>query len=92
MNTSRCFWRSALSNYKIILNRQQCFACGMAPRLCPEVFTRGGDNGKTRVTQKYSIQTSLDTSIGIIPEIYYDCAKQAVEACPYGAITIEILE
>lgn len=81
-----------MSNYKIILNRQQCFACGMAPRLCPEVFTRGGDNGKTRVTQKYSIQTSLDTSIGIIPEIYYDCAKQAVEACPYGAITIEILE
>jgi ferredoxin len=64
----------------------------MASRLCPEVFTRGGDNGKTRVTQKYSIQTSLDTSIGIIPEIYYDCAKQAVEACPYGAITIEILE
>lgn len=81
-----------MTNYKIVVNRQQCFACGMAPRLCPEVFTRGGDNGKTRITQKYSVQTSLDISIGIIPAILYDCAKQATEACPYGAITIEQIE
>lgn len=81
-----------MNNYKIVVNRQQCFACGMAPQLCPEVFTRGGDNGKNRVTQKYNIQTTLDTSTGIIPEIHYDCAKQAAEACPYGAITIEKIE
>ena len=81
-----------MTNYKIVVNRQQCFACGMAPRLCPEVFTRGGDNGKTRITQKYSVQTSLDISTGIIPAIHYDCAKQATEACPYGAITIEKIE
>ena len=29
---------------------------------------------------------------GIIPAIHYDCAKQATEACPYGAITIEKIE
>jgi ferredoxin len=81
-----------LTTYKIIVNRQQCFACGMAPQLCSEVFTRGGDNRKTRVTQKYSIQTSLDASTGVIPEIHYNCAKQAAEACPYGAITIEKVE
>ena len=81
-----------MNNYKIAVNRQQCYACGMAPQLCPEVFTRGGDNGKNRVTQKYSIHTSLDTSTGIIPEIHYDSAKHAAEACPYGAITIEKIE
>jgi ferredoxin len=86
------FWRSVLINYEIVVNRQQCFACGMAPRLCSEVFTRGGDNGKTRITPQYSIQTSLDTSKGIIPEVHYDCAKQAAEACPYGAITITKIE
>lgn len=81
-----------MGTYKVIVNRHQCFACGMAPRLCSDVFTRGGDNGKTRVTQKFSIQTSLDTSIGIIPETHYDCAKQAADACPYGAIQVETLE
>ena len=81
-----------MTNYEIIVNRQQCFACGMAPRLCFEVFTRGGDNGKTRITPQYSIQTTLDTSRGIIPEVHYDCAKQAAEACPYGAITIDKIE
>lgn len=81
-----------MNNYKIVVNRQECFACGMAPRLCSEVFTRGGDNGKTRVTHKYSIQTSLDESTGIIPENHFECAKQAAEACPYNAITIEKIE
>jgi ferredoxin len=79
-------------NYQVVVNRQQCFACGMAPRLCSEVFTRGGDNGKTRVTQKYSVQTSLDTSTGIIPDVLYDCATQAADACPYGAIHVEKIE
>jgi ferredoxin len=86
------FWRSILNNYEIVVNRQQCFACGMAPRLCSEVFTRGGDNGKTRITQQFSIHTSLDISKGIIPEVHYNCAKQAAEACPYGAITINKIE
>lgn len=85
-------WGSVMVNYQVVVDRQQCFACGMAPRLCSEVFTRGGDNGKTRVTQQYSVQTALNTSTGIIPEAIYACAKQAADACPYGAIHIEQIE
>lgn len=79
-----------MGNFKVVVNRQQCFACGMAPRLCSAVFMRGGDNGKTRVTDKYNVQTSLDTSTGMIPKELYDCAKRAADACPYGAIHVKV--
>ncbi len=78
-----------LTKLKITVDRSSCIACGLAPNLCSEVFVMGEDNGKNRITNKYSTQTSSETSIGTVPRKLYDCVKAAVEACPVGSIDIE---
>jgi ferredoxin len=81
-----------LVKYKVIVDRQTCIACGVAPSLCPEVFVLGEDTGRNRVTQKYATETTEDISAGVIPEELYECVKQAADACPVGAIKIEELK
>ena len=78
-----------LTKLKITVDRSSCIACGLAPNLCSEVFVRGEGNGKNRITDKYSTQTSSETSIGIVPGELYECVKAAVEACPVKLIDIE---
>jgi len=41
------------------------------------------------VVDEYSVELSEATSVGIIPEELYECAKAAAEACPVGAIRVE---
>lgn len=78
-----------MKKYQIKVDRTICIACGVAPSMCPQIFMLGKDNGKNSVIAKYSQQTSEDTSLGIVSEDLYDCARQAVDACPVQAITIE---
>ncbi|MFN3283067.1 MAG: ferredoxin, partial [Pseudothermotoga sp.] len=47
--------------------------CGVCESLCPEVF-KLADDGKAKVLQ---------------PETELDCAKDAADSCPTGAITVE---
>ena len=49
-----------------------CIGCGACVSICPEVFELN-ENGKSIVKQK---ETDLD------------CAKEAKETCPVGAIEI----
>ena len=78
--------------YQVIVDRNTCIACGVAPALCSEVFMLGEDNGKNKVVEKYSEKTSENESIGAVPEDLYDCVNQAVGACPVQAITVKKIE
>jgi len=75
--------------FKVSVDRDMCVACGIAVSLCPEVFVLGDDNGKNRITDKYSQKLSENTSIGVVSEELHECVKQASEACPAQAISIE---
>lgn len=79
----------SLVKYRVIVDRLTCIACGAAPAACPEIFVLGSDNGKSRVVDQYSVETSEDVSIGEIPEELYECAKFGADVCPVGAIRIE---
>jgi ferredoxin len=78
-----------MMKYKIVVDRDSCIACGVAPSLCPQVFVLGEDNGKNRAVEKYSKALSGEKSVGEIPKELYDCAKEAVNSCPVQAISIE---
>jgi len=78
--------------YRIIVNREVCIACGMAPATCPEVFHLAEDNGKNSVVPKYEIEHTDSKSVGVIPEELYGCAKAGADVCPVGAIKIEPIE
>jgi ferredoxin len=61
----------------------------VAPNLCSEVFEFGDDNGKTRIVEKYSKETTEELSAGDVPDSLRACVTEAAEACPVQAITIE---
>jgi ferredoxin len=71
------------------VDRQLCIACRVAPDLCPTVFVLGADNGKNRLVEAYSTETSNDVSTGVIPDELYACARKAAASCPVQAITFD---
>lgn len=75
-------------SYEVSVDRNLCIACGVAPTVCPQVFILGDDNGKNRLIEKYSEETSNDISLGVIPEDLHDCVRTAVDSCPVQAISI----
>ena len=75
--------------YRVSVDRLLCIACRVAPDLCPAVFTMGADNGKNRLVEAYSTETSSDVSAGLIPDELYVCARKAADACPVQAITLD---
>jgi ferredoxin len=75
--------------YRVSIDRLACIACRVAPDLCPNVFVLGEDNGKNRLVEAYSSETSNDVSTGVIPEELYACARKAAAACPVQAITVD---
>ena len=76
-----------MSKYKVIVDRDTCIGCGLAPATCSEVFVMVG--GKNAVAEKYRKE---DLGVGVIPEEVYECAKNAAESCPVDAIKIEKIE
>ncbi len=74
--------------YRVIVDREKCIACGVAPAVAPEIFELGADNGKNKVREPYETETSESRSTGIIPEDLYEKAKQAADNCPVEAIEI----
>ncbi len=58
---------------KVGVDEEKCIGCGACVSICPEVFELG-ENGKSVVKQK---ETELE------------CVKEAKEACPVGAITVD---
>lgn len=81
-----------MAKYRVVVDREKCISCGAAPATCPELYELGLDNGKTKIVDKYSVQTDERVSIGIIPEELYECAKAGADVCPVNAIRIEKIE
>lgn len=81
-----------LVKVRITVDRSACIACGVAPNQCPEIFVLGEDNGKTRIVEKYSEETSDETSVGVVPGNLPDCVKEAVDLCPVQAISLQEIE
>ena len=75
--------------YRVSIDRQLCIACRVAPDLCPDLFVLGADNGKNRLVEAYSRETSNDVSTGVIPDERYACARKAAAVCPVQAITVD---
>jgi len=78
--------------YKITVDRNLCIACGAAPAACPQIFVLANDNGKNRVNEQYSKETTDDSSVGIVPDDLFQCAKEGADVCPVSAITVEKAE
>jgi len=76
---------------RVVVDRARCISCGTAPAVCPQVFVLGSDNGKNRVVDAYSVETTEETSVGEVPEELYDCVSRAAELCPVAAILVEML-
>lgn len=58
---------------KVRVDEATCIGCGVCESLCPDVF-KMSDEGKAKVIE---------------PETEQDCAKDAADSCPTGAITVE---
>ena len=81
-----------MAKIRVVVDRQTCIGCGVAPATCPEVFVLGSDNGRNRVVDEYSVKLDENVSIGEVPEDLLDCVKAAAEACPVSAITYEVIK
>jgi ferredoxin len=75
--------------YLVSVDRDLCIQCLVAPNVCPEVFIMGEDNGKNRLLEKYSEETSDSVSRGQVPDELYDCVRKAADACPVLAIDVQ---
>ncbi|MDK2886191.1 MAG: ferredoxin [Thermosipho sp. (in: thermotogales)] len=58
---------------KVRVDEASCIGCGVCENLCPDVF-KMGDDMKAKVQQ---------------PETDLDCARDAADSCPTGAIVVE---
>jgi len=78
-----------MTGYKVVVNRDDCISCGVAPSICSQVFELGEDNGKTKIVSKFDKKTTLNTSEGEVPDELYNCVKEASDSCPVQAILIK---
>jgi len=66
-----------LAKYRVVVDRQTCIGCGVAPAVCSDVFILDENTGKNMVVEKYAVETTNEVSIGIVPEELYECVKKS---------------
>ncbi|OYD14173.1 ferredoxin [candidate division WOR-3 bacterium JGI_Cruoil_03_51_56] len=60
---------------KVSVNKDLCTGCELCVNTCPDLFEIDGDTAKAKVE--------------VVPEGAEECARQAAEDCPGGAITVQ---
>ncbi len=58
----------------IVINEDDCMACGACAELCPDVFAMNDDGDKATVVD---------------PDSDADCVEEAIDSCPAEAISKE---
>jgi len=61
---------------KAYVDKDTCIGCGLCTEVCPDVFSMDDDG----------LAVAIDEEI---PEDAVDCAQDAQQQCPTGAISIE---
>jgi ferredoxin len=77
-----------MAQYRVVVNKDVCIACGVCYSTCPEVF-EPDDEGKSQVVSKYRSSLNQSESEGFIDESAAQCAESAKDTCPVQAITVE---
>ena len=61
---------------KAIVDQNACIGCGLCPETCPAVFAMNDDN-------------VAEVTVDPVPTEAEDACRDAADACPVDAITIE---
>jgi len=69
---------------KAYVDKDTCISCGLCPSICPEVFEMQ-DDGKAGICDSVGEGGNKN----VVPEEAAESAKEAEEACPVAAISIE---
>ena len=72
---------------KVKVDPETCIACGVCSAMCPDVFEANPEDGKSNIVEQFRINGNIYE--GEIPDDLLDCAKNAMDNCPTGSITIE---
>ena len=69
-------WLSAREiHMKAVVDQELCTGCGLCPEICPEVFELQAGTARAKVN--------------LVPVGVVDLCREAMKACPVGAIAVE---
>jgi ferredoxin len=71
---------------KVTIDREACIMCGSCENICDKVFHLP-QNEKSTIVERF--RTVGKSEEGQIPADLESCAKEAADACPASAITVE---
>jgi len=78
--------------YRVEVDKESCIGCGVCSSLLPDVFELG-DDGKSRIVEKYRVSDDESKSVGEVgEEKYADTLNQVVDSCPTQAIKVTKVE
>jgi ferredoxin len=60
---------------KVSISADECIGCGLCPDTCPDIFEMDGDKAVVKTPE--------------VPAGQESCAREAAEACPTAAISLE---
>ena len=72
---------------RVMVNREECIACGACYEDCPEVFEEDPGDGVSRIVGAYRVDDN--PAVGQVPGDLADCVQTAADGCPVEAIQVE---
>jgi ferredoxin len=72
---------------RVMVDREECIACGACYEDCPEVFEEDPDDGVSCIVDTYRVDD--DPAVGQVPDDLADCVQAAADGCPVEAIQVK---